>query len=81
MFGFFIKLVITALPFVAVIAVFSEAIFGVFGSLRQALRDGNLGGFFLYLLLVLIGVGLALWLGYYMFELVGKFESFWPKSK
>ena len=31
-------------------------------------------------MIILIGVGLSLFLGFYMFELVGKFDSYWPKS-
>ena len=37
-------------------------------------------GFFFILLLILIGIGVALWVGYYMFELVGKFDSYWPSK-
>lgn len=80
MFGFFIKLIVVASPFVLMIYIFGEAILSVFAALRQALRDGNIGTFFFILLLILIGVGLALWLGFYMFELAGKFDSYWPKS-
>ena len=80
MFGFFIKIIVTAAPFVIMILVFSEAILGVFSGLRQALRDGNIGGFFFILLLILIGIGVAVWLGYLMFELVSKFDSYWPKK-
>lgn len=80
MFGFFIKIIVTAAPFVIMILVFSEAVLGVFAGLRQALRDGNIGGFFILLLLILIGIGVALWLGFYMFELVSKFDSYWPKK-
>ncbi len=79
-FGFFIKIIVTALPFVLMIYVFGEAILGIFSALRQALRDGNIGSFFFILLLILIGIGVALWLGFYMFELAGKFNSFWPSK-
>ena len=59
---------------------FSDAILSVFSSLAQARRDGNVGTFFFNLLIVLIGVGITIFLGYYMFELLGKFDAYWPKS-
>ena len=74
MFGFFIKLIIVS------IHTFSDAILSIFSGLRQAIRDGNIGAFFFNLMIILIGVGLSLFLGFYMFELVGKFDSYWPKS-
>ena len=74
MFGFFIKLIIVS------IYTFSDAILSIFSGLRQAIRDGNIGAFFFNLMIILIGVGLSLFLGFYMFELVGKFDSYWPKS-
>ena len=80
MFGFFIKLIVVAAPFVIMIFVFGDAILSIFTALRQALRDGNIGYFFFILLLILIGIGVALWVGYYMFELVGKFDSYWPSK-
>lgn len=80
MFGFFIKLIIVSIPFVILIYAFSGAILSVFSSLAQARRDGDIGAFFFNLLIVLIGVGITIFLGYYMFELLGKFDSFWPKS-
>lgn len=80
MFGFFIKLIIVATPFVILIFAFSDAILSVFSSLAQARRDGNVGTFFFNLLIVLIGVGITIFLGYYMFELLGKFDAYWPKS-
>ena len=80
MFGFFIKLIIVSIPFVIMIYTFSDAILSIFSGLRQAIRDGNIGAFFFNLMIILIGVGLSLFLGFYMFELVGKFDSYWPKS-
>lgn len=80
MFGFFIKLIIVSIPFVILIYAFSGAILSVFASLAQARRDGDIGAFFFNLLIVLIGVGITIFLGYYMFELLGKFDAYWPKS-
>lgn len=80
MFGFFIKLIIVSIPFVIMIYTFSDAILSIFSGLRQAIRDGNIGAFFFNLMIILIGVGLSLFLGFYMFDLVGKFDSYWPKS-
>lgn len=80
MFGFFIKLIIVSIPFVILIFAFSDAILSIFSSLAQARRDGNVGTFFFNLLIVLIGVGITIFLGYYMFELLGKFDAYWPKS-
>ena len=71
---------VVAAPFVIMIFVFGDAILSIFTALRQALRDGNIGYFFFILLLILIGIGVALWVGYYMFELVGKFDSYWPSK-
>ena len=80
MFGFFIKLIVVASPFVLMIYIFGEAILSVFAALRQALPHGKIRTCFFIPPLILIGVGLALWLGFYMFELAGKFDSYWPKS-
>lgn len=79
-FGFFIKLIIVAVVFVILIYAFSGAILAIFSSLAQARRDGDIGAFFFNLMIVLIGVGVTIFLGYYMFEFLGKFDAYWPKS-
>ena len=80
MIGFFIKLFITAIPFVVIIMNFSEAILSVFAALRDAIRNNAYGTFFFILMFIFIGVGVTVFLGYLMFELLGKFDSFWSSG-
>lgn len=80
MFKFFIKLIIVAIPFVILVYAFSASILAVFGSLNDARRDGDLGKFFFNLLLIFIGIGVGIFVGWLLFELIGKFEGFWTTS-
>lgn len=77
MFKFFIKLIIVAIPFVILVYGFSASILAVFSALNDARRDGDLGKFFFNLLLIFIGIGVSIFVGYILFELIGKFEGFW----
>ncbi|SUO96666.1 hypothetical protein [Suttonella ornithocola] len=77
--GFWIKLLIVALTFVILFFAFSKSILGIFSSLQDARRDNAWGDFFINLLMVFIGLGVAIFLGYLEFELIDKYSEYWDK--
>lgn len=77
MMKFFITLFILAFGFFVLFMAFGEAIMGVFIGLREARKSGNWGDFFINLIVILIGVGVTIFLGYWLFVLIEKFPDLW----
>lgn len=74
---FFVKLIITALPFIIIIVNLLDSIGAVFGVIKDARRDQEWGKMFGHIMVILLGIGFAIFIGYIVFILLSKFDSYW----
>lgn len=79
MMKFWIFIGCLALVTIATLFAFTDAIFSVFGSLRQARRTNEWGEFIKNLVFILIGLGVVMFISYLMFLLLGKVPAYWSE--